>query len=83
MKSTLATFFSYFFMATILLLCISIFAVIVILGRHFFGSIGEQEKNLGYTFLIILIASAILAPISLYINLKFDRMEKLKDEEIY
>ena len=82
MKSLLAPVFSYLFMACIITLFISIFAVVIIFVRHFFITIGEEEKNLGINFLMALVTSGVLAPIFLYINQRLDRIDKLKEEEI-
>jgi len=83
MKSSISGLTSYLFMASLVTLAISTFALIVIVLRHFFGTISNNEVEMGYRFLTIFIISAIIAPITLYINLKFDRIEKLKDEESF
>jgi len=83
MRSSISGISSYLFMASIIALAISTFALIVIISRHFFGDISNNEIVIGYKFLTIFIISAIIAPITLYINLKFDRIEKLKDEESF
>lgn len=83
MKSSISGLSSYIFMASLVALAISAFAMIIIVSRHFFGTISDNEIELGYRFLSIFIASAIIAPIALYINLKFDRIENLKDEESF
>lgn len=82
MKSILSTLFSYLFMATIVVILVSSFALVIILIRHFLVSIGEDEKQLGYNFLIALVTSGILSPIFLFLNRKFDRIEKLKEEDV-
>ena len=83
MKSGISSVCSYLFMASLVTLAISLFAIVIIVSRHFFGSISKQEVEIGYKFLTIFVISAIAAPILLYINLKFDRTEKLKDEESF
>lgn len=83
MKSTISVLASYMFMASLAALAISAFAIIVIVARHYFGSVSDNEIKIGYRFLIIFITAAIIAPISLYINLKCDRIEKLEDEESF
>ena len=83
MKSGISTVCSYLFMASLVTLAISLFAIVIIVSRHFFGSISKQEVEVGYKFLTIFAVSAVAAPILLYINLKFDRNEKLKDEESF
>ena len=83
MKSGISSVCSYLFMASLVTLAISLFAIVIIVSRHFFGSISKQEVEVGYKFLTIFVVSAIAAPILLYINLKFDRTEKLKDEESF
>ena len=81
MRSSISGITSYLFMASLVALAISTFALIVIIARHFTGTTSNNEVMMGYRFLIIFIVSAIIAPVSLYINLKFDRIDKLKDEE--
>jgi len=81
MKSTISGLASYIFMASLIALAISAFVIIVIVVRHYFGSVSDNEIKIGYRFLIIFIAAAIIAPITLYINLRCDRIEKLEDEE--
>ena len=81
MKSSISVFASYIFMASLVLLAISAFAMVIILIRHFFGAISENEVSLGYKFLVVFVISGIIAPASLYVNLKCDRIEKLEDEE--
>lgn len=83
MRSSISGITSYLFMASLVALAISAFVIIIIISRHFFGSISNNEIVIGYRFLTIFIISAIIAPITLYINLKFDRIEKLKDEESF
>jgi len=83
MKSSISGLTSYLFMASLVALAISTFALIVIVSRHFFVTISNNEIEIGYRFLTIFIISAIIAPITLYVNLKFDRIEKLKDEESF
>ena len=83
MKSSISGITSYLFMASLVALSISLFAMIVIISRHFFGGISNNEVMLGYRFLTIFIAAAIIAPITLYINLKLDRIKNLKDEESF
>ncbi|MGI9554046.1 MAG: hypothetical protein ACR2NC_03890 [Thermodesulfobacteriota bacterium] len=83
MKSGISSVCSYLFMATLVTLAVSLFAIVIIVSRHFFGTISKQEVDLGYKFLTIFVASAVAAPILLYINLKFDRKERLKDEESF
>ena len=83
MKSSISGLSSYLFMASLVALAISTFALIVIVSRHFFVTISNNEIEMGYRFLVIFIISAIIAPITLYVNLKFDRIEKLKDEESF
>ena len=70
-------------MASLVALAVSAFAMVVIITRNFFGEISKTEVEIGYRFLSIFIVSAIIAPLTLYINLKFDRVEKLKDEESF
>ena len=81
MKSSISGLASYIFMASLIALAISAFAIVIILIRHFFGGISENETQIGYKFLMIFIISGVIAPISLYINLKCDRIEKLEDED--
>lgn len=83
MKSSISGLASYIFMASLVALAISAFALVIIVSRHFFGTISKNEVEIGYRFLTIFAVSAVIAPISLYINLKFDRIEKLKDEESF
>ena len=83
MKSGISTICSYLFMASLVSLAISLFAIVIILSRHFFITIDQDEMSMGHKFLIIFLISAVIAPISLYLNLKFSRQEKLKDEDIY
>ena len=83
MKSSISGIISYLFMASIVALAISLFAMIVIISRNFFGTITDNEISIGYRFLIIFIVSAIIAPTTLYINLKLDRIKNLKDEESF
>ena len=83
MKSGISSLCSYLFMASLVTLAISLFAIVIIVSRHFFGSISKDEVEIGYKFLTIFVISAVAAPIFLYINLKFDRTEKLKDEESF
>jgi len=83
MRSSISGITSYLFMASIVALAISLFALIIIIARYFFGTISNNEIMIGYRFLTIFIIAAIIAPITLYINLKFDRIEKLKDEESF
>lgn len=83
MKSSISGLASYIFMASLVALAISAFALVIIVSRHFFGTISKNEVEFGYRFLTIFAVSAVIAPISLYINLKFDRIEKLKDEESF
>lgn len=83
MKSSISTVSSFLFMASLVILAISFFAIVVIIARHFFGTISSDEVEIGYNLGVIFIVSAIAAPIFLYINLKFDRNEKLKDEESF
>ena len=83
MKSGISTVCSYLFMAAIVTLAVSLFAIVIIVSRHFFGEISKQEVDIGYKFLTIFVISAFAAPILLYINLKFDRNEKLKDKESF
>ena len=83
MKSSISGLSSYIFMASLVSLAISAFALVIIVARHFFTTISDNEVEMGYRFLTIFLASAVIAPITLYINLKFDRVEKLKDEESF
>ena len=83
MKSGISTVCSYLFMASLVTLAVSLFAIVIIVSRHFFGAISQGEVEIGYKFLTMFVISAFLAPILLYINLKFDRNEKLKDEESF
>jgi len=83
MKSTISVLASYMFMASLTALAISAFAIIVIVARHYFVSVSDNEVKIGYNFLIIFIASAIIAPITLYINLRCDKIENLEDEESF
>ena len=83
MKSSISGIISYLFMASIVALAISLFAMIVIISRNFFGTISDNEIAIGYRFLTIFIVSAIIAPTTLYINLKLDRIKNLKDEESF
>ena len=83
MRASISGITSYLFMASLIALVISLFALIIIISRHFFGTITNNEIVIGYRFLTIFIISAIIAPITLYINLKFDRIEKLNDEESF
>ena len=83
MKSSISGLSSYIFMASLVALAVSAFAIVIIVTRNFFGTISKTEIEMGYRFLTIFIASAVIAPITLYINLKFDRVEKLKDEESF
>lgn len=81
MKSSISTLTSFIFMASLVTLAISAFAVVIIIVRHFFTGISENEIGIGYKFFTIFVIAGIIAPISLYINLKCDRIEKLEDEE--
>ena len=83
MKSGISTICSYLFMASLVTLAVSLFAMVIIVSRHFFGEISKQEVDMGYKFLTIFGISVVAAPVLLYINLKFDRNEKLKDEESF
>ena len=83
MKSGIATICSYIFMASLTSLAISLFAMVIIVSRHFFVSIDKNEADIGQKFLIVFLISAVIAPISLYINLKYNRIEKLKDEDSF
>jgi len=83
MKSGISTICSYLFMASLVTLAVSLCAIVIIVSRHFFGSISKEEVDVGYRFLTIFVISAFAAPILLYISLKFDRNEKLKDEESF
>ena len=83
MKSSISSLSSYIFMASLVALAVSTFALVIIVSRHFFTTISNNEIELGYRFLTLFIASAIVAPITLYINLRCDRVEKLKDEESF
>ena len=83
MKSGISTICSYLFMASLVTLAVSLFAIVIVVSRHFFGEISQQEVDIGYKFAVIFVISAIAAPILLYINLRFDRNERLKDEESF
>jgi len=83
MKSSISGLSSYIFMASLVALAISAFALVIIVARHFFGEISKNEVEMGYRFLAIFLICAVIAPITLYINLRFDRIEKLKDEESF
>ena len=81
MKSSISGLASYIFMASLITLAISAFAIVIIVVRHFFGEISDKEVDLGYKFLVIFLIAGVMAPVSLYVNLKCDRIEKLEDEE--
>lgn len=83
MKSSISSLSSYIFMGSLVSLAISAFALVIIVTRHFFIDISKTETEMGYRFLTIFLISAVIAPITLYINLKFDRVQKLKDEESF
>ena len=83
MKSSISGLSSYVFMASLVALVVSAFALVIIVSRHFFTTISANEIEMGYRFLTIFIASAIVAPITPYISLRCDRVEKLKDEESF
>ena len=83
MKSSISSLSSYIFMGSLVSLAISAFALVIIIARHFFIDISKTEVEMGYRFLTIFLVSAVVAPITLYINLKFDRIEKLNDEESF
>lgn len=82
MKSSIAAFLSYLFMTVVILLVVSAFGALIIGARYIFTSISETEKSIGYNLLLIFIASGVLAPILLYLNQKFDRLDRIDEEDI-
>ena len=80
MKSSLASFFSYLFMASVLVCLISALTLVVILLRYFSGASGRSEEEIAYYFFIILVVSISCAPISLYVSNKLGRLSRQRDE---
>lgn len=76
MRNTLLNLTSYLFTITVVIIAVSAFGAVIIALRSFFSSIGEEEKNLGYKFLIVFISSGIAAPVFLYLNRKFEKDNK-------
>lgn len=80
MKSSLASFFSYLFMASLLVSLISGLTLVVILLRYFSGASAGSEEDIAYYFFIILVVSMCCAPVSLYISNKLGRLSGQRDE---
>jgi hypothetical protein len=76
----LVKLFSYLFMVSIFLSAISLFFIVIVLLRHFFGSVSETESSLAYNSLIVFVISVILAPIFLGISQKLERDRSKKIE---
>ena len=80
MKSSIAAFLSYLFIAAIVVLIISAFGAVIIGIRHILTTISETEKSIGIKFLITFVCSGVLAPVILYLNLKLDRLDKIHED---
>ena len=81
MKSVAASIFSYLFMASSITAIISLFAILLILLRHFFGAASTSEREALYFFLLAFIVSLFLVPISLFLAEKFAKSYKDVDVE--
>ena len=53
MKSSISGLSSYIFMASLVALAVSAFAIVIIVTRNFFGTISKTEIEMGYRFLTI------------------------------
>lgn len=82
MRNTLLSLTSYLFTISVVILAVSAFGAVIIALRSFFSSIGEQEKELGYKFLIVFVSSGIAAPILLHLNRKFEK-DTREYEDLY
>jgi TRAP-type C4-dicarboxylate transport system permease small subunit len=80
MKSSIASFFAYLFMASVFVCLISALILVVILLRYFSGTSGRSEEEIAYYFFIILVGSISCAPISLYISSKLGRVSGQREE---
>ena len=80
MRSTIASFFSYLFVAFVFVSLISALTLVVIMLRYFSGALGKSEEEIAYYFFIILVVSISCAPISLYISNKLGRLSGQRDE---
>ena len=80
MRDSLASAFSYLFMASIFVSVISLFAVLIIYMRARMMEIGGMEKQAGYAFLYVFIICIIAAPVFHYISNKLEKNTKGMDE---
>lgn len=81
MKSSMAAFFSYLFITSVIALIISAFGAVIVGIRHLLTTISDTEQTIGYYFLLLFIASLVLAPLFLHLNQKFDRLDRRYDDD--
>ena len=81
MKSVVASIFSYLFMASSITAIISLFAILLMLLRHFFGAASSGEREALYFFLIAFIVSLFLVPLSLFLAERFSKSYRDVDVE--
>jgi hypothetical protein len=82
MKATLASLFSYLFMASSFAAVISIFALSLIVIRYIVGTASEDELDIAYVFFVILVSCLFVIPISLYLSEKFGKSYKDIDLDV-
>ena len=80
MRSSIASFFSYLFMASAFVFLISAICLLVIVLRYYGTSVSPTEIEVAYYLLILLIIAIILGPISLYISNKLGHFTGRKEE---
>jgi len=81
MKSTLAAFFSYLFLATSFTAIISFFAILLIIVRYLFGVATEKESEYAYILFIVLVACLFIIPVTLFLSDKLGKSYKEVDTE--
>ena len=73
MRDHLSSIFSYLFMSAAFICVISVFAGLIIMLRSIVLDTTIVERQIGYIFLYIFIASLILGPIFLFISTKLEK----------
>lgn len=80
MYSALTTTFTYIFMVSSFTAVVSVFALILIAVRYFFGATSTQELDIAYNIFIILVISLIVLPLAHYLSEKFS--ESYRDIDV-
>jgi len=80
MRDVLSNVFSYLFMGSAVICLISALGVIIVFIRSLVQDIGINERNMGFYFLYIVIISAVLAPVFLFVSNRLEKYSGRMDE---